>query len=104
MVGRRTFAEVRLRLLAETPTRHAGALEQLAVLLLGHPLTPLLDDRTHAVAFRFIACDESRIDGTGRLARPIAETTSGGDAPPAASGQAAGGRSDQMAWTKESLR
>lgn len=28
-------------------TLHAGALQQLAVLLLGHPLTPLLDNRAH---------------------------------------------------------
>src|SRR5690606_18706915 len=28
-------------------TLHAGALEQLAVLLLRHPLTPLLDNRAH---------------------------------------------------------
>jgi hypothetical protein len=78
-------------LLAETPTRHAGALEQLAVLLLGHPLTPLLDDRTHAVAFRLSASDKSCIDDscideTGRFARPIAETTSGDDTSTARAG------------------
>jgi hypothetical protein len=39
--------------LAELATRHARLLQQLAVLLLRHPLATLLDDRTHGKpAFR----------------------------------------------------
>ena len=38
-------------LLAELATLHARLLEQLAVLLLGHALAPLLDDRTHGETF-----------------------------------------------------
>jgi hypothetical protein len=36
-----------VRALLLVATLDAGALEQLAVLLLGHPLAPLLDYRTH---------------------------------------------------------
>ncbi|GLJ91432.1 hypothetical protein GCM10017589_40390 [Streptomyces poonensis] len=36
-----------MRALLLVATLNAGALEQLAVLLLGHPLAPLLDNRAH---------------------------------------------------------
>jgi hypothetical protein len=43
--------DVRVSSLAETTALDAGLLEQLAVLLLGHALATLLDDRTHEVPF-----------------------------------------------------
>src|SRR6478752_9091205 len=42
----------RAALLAELATLDARLLEQLAVLLLGHTLAPLLDDRTHRETFQ----------------------------------------------------
>src|SRR3954452_24788354 len=45
----------------------AGLLEQLAVLLLRHPLAPLLDDRTHGLCSRRRA---ARCPGHGRSATP----------------------------------
>jgi hypothetical protein len=46
--------------LAETTTLDARLLEQLAVLLLGHALATLLDDGTHAGAFRDVVRREER--------------------------------------------
>lgn len=41
-------------LLAELPTLNAGTTQQLTVLLLGHALTALLNDRTHNGFPRFL--------------------------------------------------
>lgn len=38
------------RLLTELPTLNASPAQHLAVLLLGHALAALLDDRTHGVS------------------------------------------------------
>src|SRR6476619_6857321 len=54
-VTRTTFPTApspRMGLLAELATLDARLLQQLAVLLLRHPLAPLLDDRTHEYLFR----------------------------------------------------
>src|SRR3712207_4694925 len=49
-------------------TLHAGLLEQLAVLLLRHPLAPLLDDRTHVLLPTSWPRGTDRRGGTGRHA------------------------------------
>jgi hypothetical protein len=48
-------------LLAELAALDARLLEKLAVLLLGHALAPLLDDRTHEIR-PFLATDVRRPD------------------------------------------
>src|SRR3954471_2584668 len=50
-------------LLAELATLDARLLQQLAVLLLGHALAPLLDDRTHRETFRQLSADPGRPGG-----------------------------------------
>src|SRR3954470_11031690 len=62
-------APPRLALLAELATLDARLLQQLAVLLLGHPLAPLLDDRTHENLFRLsLWCPGVRRDDHDSLA------------------------------------
>src|SRR3954454_9052070 len=72
VVGGHRHASTRRRLLL-VATLNARALEQLAVLLLGHPLAPLLDNRAH---------DYPRSLLITRCWAPWAHTTYGGLAYP----------------------
>src|SRR3954470_11810375 len=61
----------------------ARLLQQLAVLLLGHPLAPLLDDRTHACSRRrreLICARDARRLGPGVARRPSVPWPPRGDA------------------------
>src|SRR6478735_7872731 len=60
----------RAALLAELATLDARLLEQLAVLLLGHTLAPLLDDRTHRETFQQYCGPPDQPAGPAKPIRP----------------------------------
>src|SRR4051794_11486014 len=60
------------RLLAELATLDARLLQQLAVLLLGHALAPLLDDRTHGTPFKSRTGPRGSARRTGPAYPPLA--------------------------------
>src|SRR3954462_12992676 len=80
-------------LLAELATLHARLLEQLAVLLLGHALAPLLDDRTHRETFQ-------QLSSRPRTS-PEDRTSLSGDAAPAESAGHPGQKAGRKAGGKK---